>query len=294
MPHVLPASLGAVDTTVLREAGAYASLDMGGREVLPSVIDSVQDRSGHVLWRSAQGLSCPDCAAAAADGGGAAGSAPVGTAPVGTGPVGAGATGTPAVAQGVDGSSDAAQPPPIVDGRKRIADAASTFQVVQMMKDVVVHGTGIPAVKGLDRPVAGKTGTSQDFNDAWFAGFTPNLVTVVWVGYDAPASLGDDETGGVLAGPIWNRYMLEALKDRPKLGFPVPDGVELKSWSSSRGMVTDAFKPDQVPGAGRIAGEPIAGGGERDQGLSASSADAEPVAGGGGSGGVDSGMGGLY
>ncbi len=266
MPHVLPAALGAVDTTVLREAGAYASLETGGRLVSPSVIDSVQDRTGRLLWRSGAGLTCAGCTPDPAD-------------------AGARTPDTPVV------------PPTLTDDRKRVADAASTFQVVQMMKDVVAHGTGTPAGKGIDRPVAGKTGTSQDFNDAWFAGFTPNLVTVVWVGYDAPASLGQDETGGALAGPIWNRFMLEALKDRPRLDFPVPEGVTLKSWSSSRGTVTDAFKPDQVPGAGGVAGDPVAsssggggGSGGGDTGLSASSADAGPVS----AGGVDSGMGGLY
>ncbi len=272
MPHVLPAALGAVDTTVLREAGAYASLDMGGRVVTPSVIDSVQDRTGRVLWRSAEGLSCQGCAAGA--GGDASPALPA-------------ADGRPSASLPANGD----QPPAIEDARRQVADPASTFQVVQMMRDVVAHGTGTPAGKGLDRALAGKTGTSQDFNDAWFAGFTPDLVTVVWIGYDAPSSLGEDQTGGALAAPVWNRFMAEALRGRPKLDFVVPDGVSLRSWSSSMGTVTDAFKPDQVPGAGGVAGDPVTAGGGGDPGLSASSADA---GGGTGGGGVDSGMGGLY
>ena len=67
----------------------------------------------------------------------------------------------------------------------------------------------------MNRPIAGKTGTTQDFADAWFSGFTPDLVTVVWVGYDNPASLGNNETGGAVAAPIWHDFMAVALKDRP-------------------------------------------------------------------------------
>ncbi len=241
MPHVLPAALGAVDTTVLREAGAYASLDEGGREVLPSLIDSVQDRDGHVIWKAPIGLSCAAC-------------------------------------------GDAGQTPALTDERRSLADPASTFQVVEMMRDVVERGTGVPARKGLDQPIAGKTGTTQDFNDAWFAGFTPGVVTVVWVGFDSPASLGEDETGGAIAAPIWNRYMTVALHDQPNLDFRVPDGVTLQLWHSGNGMVTDAFKPGQVPGVSS------GGGGET---ISASSADAADAAAASGTG-VDSGMGGLY
>ena len=113
---------------------------------------------------------------------------------------------------------------------------------------------------GLDHPIAGKTGTTQEFNDAWFSGFTPDLVTVVWVGYDNPATLGDNETGAAVAGPIWHDYMASRLKDRPALHFPQPPGVTMGQWDSGSGMVTDAFKPGQVPGAsnGVIGGVDIA------------------------------------
>ncbi len=118
-----------------------------------------------------------------------------------------------------------------------------------MMQGVVTRGTGVPAGKGMNRPLAGKTGTSQDFNDAWFAGFSPQLVTVVWVGYDNPASLGHDQTGAEVAAPIWHDFMAAALKGRPVLQFPMPAGVEMAAWTSGPGRVTDAFKPGQEPGA---------------------------------------------
>ncbi len=257
MPHVLPAALGAVETTVLREAGAYASLAEGGRDVVPSLIDSVQDRDGHVVWRP-------------------------------PGPV--------------LGAGDPAQPPNLTDPRSQLADPQSTYQVLKMMEGVVLYGTGKPVGAGLDRPIAGKTGTTQDFNDGWFAGFTPDLVTVVWVGYDTPQSLGDKQDGAHVAGPIWHEFMGAALRDRPVLDFRVPDGVSLASWGCGRHECIDAFKPDQVPGAGGL------GGGSRHEPVDTVSAesgvqivnpdpdapDAPPPPKPSGGDGVDSGVGGLY
>jgi len=239
LPRVLPAALGAVETTVLRMAGAYGSLAAGGHEVIPTLIDSVQDRDGHVVWRAGAG-DCDNCA-------------------------------------------DPQAPPNLQDLRKPIADPASVFQLVTMMQGAVKRGTGYAAGKGLDRAIAGKTGTSQDFTDAWFVGFTPDLVTAVWIGFDNPLSLGDKETGGALAAPVWHDYMAIALKNRPNLTFPVPEGVTLASWGNN---TIDAFKPGQVPGAsGPVVGGVSASAGSVDSGLPGGSA---------GAGGVDSRLGGLY
>ena len=240
MARVLPAALGAVDTTVLRQAGTYAGFASGGREVAPTLIDTVQDRDGHVIW-SAPGIQCQGC-------------------------------------------DDPSHPPSLVDRRREIADPASVFQVVMMMQGVVQRGTGFEAGKGLNRPVAGKTGTTQDFNDAWFVGFTPDLVTAVWIGFDTPSSLGEAETGGAIAAPIWHDFMALALKGRPSVKFVPPPGVTLATYDSGFGQVSDAFKPGQVPGAST-----------GDEGAGAATADAgtPPVAG-TASAGVDSGLGGLY
>ena len=237
MPRVLPAALGAVETTVLRQAAAYAGLAMGGREVFPSMVDTVQDRDGRVIWRTS-GLQCSGC-------------------------------------------SEPGRPPTILDARKQIADPASTFQLITMMQGVVTRGSGVAAGAGLKRAIAGKTGTSQDFNDAWFVGFTPDLVTAVWVGFDDNTSLGEKETGGSIAAPIWHDYMAAALKTRPSLAFRMPDGVKMAAWDSGSGRITDAWKPDQIPGAtqGTI------GGGDNSSGMTASSGPGL---------GVDSGVGGLY
>jgi penicillin-binding protein 1A len=250
MPRVLPAAIGAIDTTPMREAAAYASIDTGGREVLPSLIDSVQDRDGHVVWRP-EGVACPGC-------------------------------------------DDPNTPPQLTDQRKQIADPASVFQLINMMEGVMQRGTGAPVSAGLPpRPLAGKTGTTNEFTDAWFSGFSADLVTVVWVGFDNPATLGDNQTGAAVAGPIWHDYMAVALKDRPVIPFPQPPGVTMGQWDTGSGTVTDAFKPGQTPGASdsMIAGADISHSASAavTPDAAAAAAAPRPV-----SGGVDSSMGGLY
>lgn len=240
MPHVLPAALGAVETTVMREAAAYATIANGGHIVTPTLVDDIQDRAGTVLWQ-AGGLKL-----------GTAMQAPPTELP-------APADGTtPPVPVTVPTTPSAmpAAPPPgsvpvpaLTDVRPVLASEQSTFQIVQMMQDVIARGTGRMAGVGIDRPIAGKTGTSQDFHDAWFAGFSPDIVTVVWVGFDTPQTLGRNSDGGRVAGPIWNRIMKVALASRPKLDFRVPDGITLASYDTGRISAVDGFKTDQVPGA---------------------------------------------
>ena len=237
MPRVLPAALGAVETTVLRQAGAYASFVAGGRRVVPSLIDSVQDRDGRVVWR--------------------------------------------APAQSCEGCGDPGRRPELQDLRPQVVDPQSSFQLVTMLQGAVQRGTGNPAGQGIKTAVAGKTGTSQDFQDNWFGGFTPDMVAIVWVGFDTPSSLGDNETGGSNAAPIFRNFMTAAQQNRPALRFIPPAGVNMASWESGSGAVTDAFKPGQEPGGSSA----ISGGGQAGDGGGAGRAQA---------GGVDSALGGLY
>ncbi len=242
MPRVLPAALGAVETTVMRQAAGYAALANGGHEVIPTLIDSVQDRDGQVIWR-APGPQCMAC-------------------------------------------TDPSQTPQLTDTRKQIADPASVFQVVTMMQGVMQRGTGATVGAGLNRQLAGKTGTTSDFTDAWFVGFSPDLVTAVWVGFDKPSeTLGNNAFGATTAGPIWHDYMAVALANRPNLKFIAPPGVIMASWDTGSGQVTDAFKPGQNPGGSSASiGRPSAGGGGSND-----PRPAKPTA-----GGVDSDLGGLY
>ena len=109
----------------------------------------------------------------------------------------------------------------------RVLDARTAFIADTMLRDVVRMGTANPAKQRLGRnDLAGKTGTTNDAVDAWFAGYTPNLVAIAWMGYDQPKSLGVRETGGGLALPIWVGYMSKALKGVPESPErPAPEGV---------------------------------------------------------------------
>ncbi len=208
MPPYYPSAIGAIDTTLWKMAAGYAALDEYGRQVTPTLIDSVTNPDGTVLYQS-PGQSCDNCV-----------------------------NGTPS------------QPPVLEQSGRQLADPDSDFQMITMMEGVTKRGTGIPAVKNIAQPVAGKTGTTNNFNDAWFMGFTPGIVTGCWIGFDTPSSLGNNETGGNVCGPAWNSYMKVALADQPVIDFAVPPGMTLQKTPEPDGaMVTEAFKPGQSPGA---------------------------------------------
>lgn len=118
-----------------------------------------------------------------------------------------------------------AQPVKAGDERNRVIDPRNAFVMDSMLRDVVRHGTAVKVLSLKRTDLAGKTGTTNDSMDAWFAGYQPNLVGIAWMGYDQPRSLGDRETGGGLALPIWISYMQKALKNTPTVDRPVPDGL---------------------------------------------------------------------
>jgi len=113
----------------------------------------------------------------------------------------------------------------VPQGREALTPETA-YVITHMLRGVVERGTG-QAAKALGRPVAAKTGTTNDYSNAWFIGFTPRLSTGVWVGYDRPRSLGKDETGSRVAVPIWLSYMTKVLGDSPKEDFPVPERIVL-------------------------------------------------------------------
>jgi penicillin-binding protein 1A len=113
----------------------------------------------------------------------------------------------------------------------------TAFLITYLMQGVVQHGTGWRA-RSLGRPVAGKTGTTDQFMDAWFIGYTPDFITGVWVGFDEERSLGENETGARAASPIWVAYMSKILKDKPKKDFSVPEEVEFMKIDPKTGQVS--------------------------------------------------------
>ncbi|MBV9687247.1 MAG: penicillin-binding protein 1A, partial [Alphaproteobacteria bacterium] len=155
---------------------------------------------------------------------------------------------------------DAKPVPALPDTREPVADPASAFQIVTMMQGVVQRGTGV-AVKAVGKPVAGKTGTSNDFRDAWFIGFTPDLVAGVYIGFDDPDSLGEDETGGHIAAPVFRDFMMAALKDAPATAFHTPPGMRLYRVNPATGLaasggqaIYEGYKPGTEPGTNRHLG----------------------------------------
>jgi penicillin-binding protein 1A len=111
------------------------------------------------------------------------------------------------------------------DEANRIIDPRNAFMMDSMMRDVVRYGTAVKALSLNRTDLAGKTGTTNDSLDAWFAGYQPSLVAVGWMGYDQPRTLGDKETGGGLALPIWISFMQQALKGVPTEDRAVPEGL---------------------------------------------------------------------
>lgn len=109
-------------------------------------------------------------------------------------------------------------------GPRQVMSKETAYLITNMLEDVIQRGTGQPA-KSIDRPIAGKTGTTNDYTDAWFIGYTPNLVVGVWVGFDDLGTLGETESGAHAALPIWIQFMNEVLPSVPVLPFEIPEDV---------------------------------------------------------------------
>ena len=143
--------------------------------------------------------------------------------------------------------------PTLVDQREFVLDPMTAYQITSIMEGVVQRGTAT-ILKDLERPIAGKTGTTNDEKDAWFVGFTPDIAVGVYVGFDQPKPMGRGETGGGLAAPIVKAFMREALDGVPPKEFVPPEGmnfveVDLNSGrpSSGGGAILEAFKPGMFP-----------------------------------------------
>jgi penicillin-binding protein 1A len=197
LPLHLANALGAAETTPIRMTAAYAVFVNGGKKVIPTVIDRIQDRRGQTIFRHDK-RSCENCG---------------------------------------DLIKWEGQPvPEIPDTREQIIQPTTAYQMVSIMEGVVQRGTAT-ALKELDRPLAGKTGTTNKSNDTWFMGFSPDLVVGVFVGFDQPRSLGKKETGGSTALPVFKLFMADALKDTPAMPFRIPPGVKNIQVNASTGRL---------------------------------------------------------
>lgn len=185
MPPMLSNSLGASETTLLNITSAYGVLVNGGKKITPTIIDRIQDRYGETIFRH-DDRSCTNC--------------------------------------GNKIRWEDQPTPALPENREQLADPRAAYQMVSILEGVVERGTGV-RIKSLGRPLAGKTGTTNESKDTWFIGFSPDLVVGVFVGFDEPRSLGRRETGSSVAVPIFKDFMAEALKDEPIKPFRIPDGI---------------------------------------------------------------------
>lgn len=154
-----------------------------------------------------------------------------------------------------EGTWTGTAPPQIPDPREQLTDAASAYQMVSILQGAVERGTG-RRVRAVGKPIAGKTGTSNDSFDTWFLGFAPDLAVGVFVGFDEPRTLGTNETGSTVAAPIFRDFMTEALESEPATPFRIPHGIVLVrvdpetglvAAPGSRGAILEAFKPGTAP-----------------------------------------------
>lgn len=138
----------------------------------------------------------------------------------------------------------------------QIIDERVAYLITSILRSVINYGTA-QTVKALDRPAAGKTGTTNDFKDAWFIGYTPQMITGVWVGFDGDRPIGRNETGSRAAAPIWIEYMKAALKDMEPEPFEIPEGIIQVKVDSKTGdiptqstdkVVTEFFIDGNAPG----------------------------------------------
>src|ERR1700759_1313533 len=191
-------------------------IDNSGRRIKPTLIDRVQDRYGHTIFRH-DTRECRGCDAP-------------------------------------EGWKNQPEPQ-LVDRQEQVLGVLTAYQITSMMEGVVQGGTAI-ALKEVGKPIAGKTGTSNEAKDLWFVGFSPDLVVGLYVGYDKPRSLGRNAQAGHTAAPIARDFMKLALADKPATPFDKPVGIRLvlvdaksgmRASPGQKGVVLEAFKPGQAP-----------------------------------------------
>lgn len=235
IPRNLTIALGTPQVLPIQMATGYATFANGGFRIQPFVIEKVVDTDDHVLFEVNPAYACASCqgkqtlaavSPAEGDKDSTADDATVSDKKKADDEV---VEVTNKQGQAIQKSTDTAQPEAsttqnaavLVNSGKtyrqaeRIIKSSSAFDMANILQDVIVRGTGRAALKLGRDDLGGKTGTTNDAKDAWFAGFNGDLVTITWVGFDKPSTLGRREYGGVAALPIWINFMGAALKDKP-------------------------------------------------------------------------------
>ena len=186
LPEGLSLALGAASLTPLEVVAGYAIFANGGYRVEPYLIASVEDADGRTVEHARPATVCSHCL-------------------------------TPLPAENADA--------PRHNGAERVISAENAFLMNSLMRQVVLSGTARRALELNRNDLAGKTGTTNNFNDAWFSGFNADVATTVWVGFDKPSDLGRGEAGSKAALPIWIDYMAVALDGIPERPLLAPDSI---------------------------------------------------------------------
>ena len=135
--------------------------------------------------------------------------------------------------------------PEIIENREQVINPLTAYQITSMLQGVVERGTG-RAVREVGKPIAGKTGTTNNEKDAWFIGYSPDLAVGVFIGFDNPRSLGRGGTGGQIAAPVFTAFMKEVLAEEPSIEFRAPRGIEFKTINRKTGMLATPGSPDSI------------------------------------------------
>lgn len=229
LPRDLSLALGSGSITPLELANGYAVFANGGYRVQPHFIERIVDAYGEEVFRAKAPQVCPECEVVDEE------AAPevVRTATV------------PGLDDGEPVEAGEMPEPDVIPAERAIS-AQTTYLMTSMLRDVVQHGTGRGVLRIGRSDLAGKTGTTNDQRDAWFAGFNHALVATAWVGFDQPRPLGFGETGARAALPMWRLYMAAALDGVPEQPLQQPDGLVTVRIDANTGLLTGADNPDAI------------------------------------------------
>jgi penicillin-binding protein 1A len=204
--------LGSTETTMVRLVTAYSMMVNGGKKISPLMIEKIQDRDGKTIYRRDK-RECKSCS----------------------------------IANLNDYvSKDVSElPVPFLDeSKEQVTDSATAYQITSMLQGVVERGTAARA-KSVGKIIGGKTGTTNNSYDSWFVGFSPDLVTAVYIGFDTPKTLGSEETGASVALPVFINFMKEALKNTPSTPFRVPNSVKFVKIDRTSGKYPTPLTPKE-------------------------------------------------
>lgn len=200
--------LGSVESHLINMARAYSMIVNGGKYIDIKTIEKIQDKYGKTIYKRDE-RECKNC-----------------------------------IITDKKLKIEDIEVPFLEEDRKSISDEASTYQIISILEGVVNYGTAWRA-KSIGKIIGGKTGTSNDFRDAWFIGFSPDIVIGVYVGFDDNRSLGENETGSRAALPIFIDAAKVILKDEPSIPFRVPSDIVLKRIDSSTGKSPTLISKDR-------------------------------------------------